>query len=137
MKLFKTRLCRCEIHSQINFGRANEFAPTSHSTETIKMKKYFFLLLLAATTAHAAPFADGNAANGKILFAKYECSSCHQGKMGGDGSAIFTRPDHMVRDASALIPRIKFCSGVVGAKLTAQEEQDLAAHLNQTYYHFK
>ncbi len=101
------------------------------------MKKYFFLLMLAATTAQAAPFAKGNADNGKKLFAKYDCSSCHKGKMGGDGSAIFTRPNRKVHEAGELIPQIKFCSGIVGAKLSAREEQDLAAYLNQTYYQFK
>jgi cytochrome c2 len=101
------------------------------------MKTIIFLLLLAAGSAQAAPFADGNAGNGKILFAKYACSSCHQAKMGGDGSAIFTRAERIVRHVGELIPRIKYCSGVVGANLSAQEEQDLAAHLNQTYYHFK
>ncbi len=101
------------------------------------MNRLPLLLLLAASTAQAAPFADGNAASGKKLFAKYECSSCHKGKIGGDGSAIFTRPDRIVRDAVELIPRIKTCSGAVGANLTAPEEQDLAAYLNQRYYHFK
>jgi hypothetical protein len=101
------------------------------------MKKYLFLLMLAAGAAQAAPFASGNAENGKKLFAKYECDSCHKGKVGGDGSAIFTRADRIVRTVDELIPRIKFCSGAVGANLKPQEEQDLAAHLNQTYYHFK
>lgn len=101
------------------------------------MKNVLFLFMLFAGSAQAAPFAGGDADNGKRLFARYECGSCHQGKMGGDGSAIFTRPDHKVRSAADLIPQIKFCSGMVGAKLTPQEEQDLAAHLNQTYYHFK
>ena len=101
------------------------------------MKKYLFLILIAAGTAQATPFAGGNADNGKKLFAKYECDSCHKGKVGGDGSAIFTRADRIVHTAAELIPRIKFCSGVVGANLSAQEEQDLAAYLNQGYYHFK
>ena len=100
------------------------------------MKKQFFLLMLAASIAQAAPFADGNAENGKKLFAKYDCNSCHKDKVGGDGNAIFTRPDRIVSNAAELIPRIKFCSGVVGANLSAQEQLDLAAHLNQTYYHF-
>ncbi len=101
------------------------------------MKRTFFLLALVTGAAQAAPFASGNAENGKKLFARYECSSCHQAKMGGDGSAIFTRPDHLVRTAADLIPRIKFCSGNIGAQLTAKEEQDLAAYLNQRYYQFK
>ncbi|OIR13904.1 hypothetical protein GALL_50400 [mine drainage metagenome] len=101
------------------------------------MKKYLFLLVLVAGTAHADPFAAGNSASGKKLFAQYECDSCHKGKVGGDGSAIFTRPDRIVREANQLVPRIKFCSGVVGANLSAQDEQDLASYLNQNYYHFK
>jgi mono/diheme cytochrome c family protein len=100
------------------------------------MKTFLILLMLVSGAAQAAPFADGNAANGKKLFAQYDCSSCHKGKMGGDGSTIFTRPERIVRNAAELIPRIKFCSGAVGANLKPQEEQDLAAYLNQTYYHF-
>ena len=101
------------------------------------MNKYLFPLMFVTATAQAVPFAAGNADNGKKLFAQYECGSCHKGKMGGDGSAIFTRPDRIVRSADELIPRIKICSGAVGANLKPQEELDLAAQLNQTYYHFK
>jgi hypothetical protein len=101
------------------------------------MKKYFFLLLLAATTAHADPFAKGNAENGKKLIVKYDCNSCHKGKMGGDGSAIYTRANRIVTGAAILIDRMEQCSGAIGKNLTTQEKLDLAAHLNQTYYHFK
>ncbi len=101
------------------------------------MKKYLYLLLLAATSAQAVPFADGNADSGKKLYAKYECSSCHEGKMGGDGSAIFTRPNRIVNSANVLIERMEQCSGAIGKQLSKQEKLDLAAHLNQTYYHFK
>lgn len=101
------------------------------------MKKYFFLLVLAASTAHAAPFANGSAENGKKLFAKYECDSCHKGKVGGDGSSIFTRPNRTVNSSGNLIAQMERCSGAIGKTLTEQEKLDLAAHLNQTYYHFK
>jgi len=101
------------------------------------MKKYLFLLLLAASTAHAAPFAKGNAETGKKLIVKYDCNSCHKGKMGGDGSAIYTRANRVVTSADNLIDRMEQCSGAIGKQLTGQEKLDLAAHLNQTYYHFK
>ena len=101
------------------------------------MKKTIFLLCLIAGSVQAAPFANGSAENGKKLFAKYECSSCHEAKMGGDGSAIFTRPDRTVKNAGDLITQMERCSGAIGKQLTAQEKLDLAAHLNQTYYHFK
>lgn len=102
------------------------------------MKKYLFLILLAAaTTAHAEPFAKGNAANGQKLIVKYDCESCHKGKMGGDGSAIYTRANRVVTSAVILIDRMEQCSGAIGKQLTEQEKLDLAAHLNKTYYHFK
>ncbi|HLP99462.1 MAG TPA: c-type cytochrome [Sideroxyarcus sp.] len=101
------------------------------------MKTAFFLLCLLAATAHAAPFAKGNAENGKKLFAKYDCNSCHQGKVGGDGNAIFTRPDRIVTSADVLTDRLVVCSGAIGKALTEQEKLDLAAHLNKNFYHFK
>jgi len=101
------------------------------------MKKTIFLFCLIAGSVQAAPFADGSAENGKKLFAKYACSSCHEAKMGGDGSAIFTRPQRTVNSADNLIAQMERCSGAIGKQLTAQEKLDLAAHLNQTYYHFK
>jgi hypothetical protein len=101
------------------------------------MKKYLFLFLLAASTAHADPFAKGNAENGKKLMVKYDCNSCHKGKMGGDGTAIYTRTNRIVTNADLLIDRMEQCSGAIGKQLSTQEKLDLAAHLNQTYYHFK
>ncbi|MFZ2163572.1 MAG: cytochrome c [Sideroxyarcus sp.] len=101
------------------------------------MKKYLFLLLLAASAAHADPFAKGNAETGKQLVVKYDCNSCHKGKMGGDGNAIYTRINRMVTSADILIDRMEQCSGAIGKNLTTQEKLDLAAYLNQTFYHFK
>lgn len=101
------------------------------------MKKYLFLLFILASTAHADPFAKGNADTGKKLIDKYDCNSCHKGKMGGDGTAIYTRADRIVTSADILIDRMEQCSGAIGKQLSTQEKLDLAAYLNQTYYRFK
>jgi cytochrome c peroxidase len=101
------------------------------------MKIYLFLILIASTTAQATPFTQGNVESGKKLFAQYDCNSCHRGKVGGDGNAIFTRPNRHVTGASNLIEQMEMCSGAIGKNLPAQEKQDLAAYLNQSYYHFK
>ncbi|MEW5904045.1 MAG: cytochrome c [Pseudomonadota bacterium] len=101
------------------------------------MKKTLFLLMFLAANAQATPFSHGDAARGGKLFAQYECSSCHEARMGGDGSAIFTRADRTVRTADDLIVQMERCSGAIGKQLSAQEKQDLAAWLNQTYYHLK
>lgn len=102
------------------------------------MKKISPLLLMfLCGIAQAAPFVDGNPKAGKKLFDQYKCNTCHIARMGGDGSAIFTRPDRKVTSPEKMIAQIKMCSGNVGANLTEQEEQHLAAWLNQKYYKFK
>ena len=95
------------------------------------------ILSLAAASAMAAPFPDGNAQAGKKIFDENKCNRCHIGKVGGDGSAIFTRPDRIVNNIQEMVDRMHVCSGAVGMALTKQKEQDLGAYLNQTYYHFK
>jgi cytochrome c553 len=95
------------------------------------------ILLLAAASAMAAPFPKGDAQAGKKLFDDNKCSSCHIGKVGGDGSTIFTRPNRIVNSPQQMIARFHVCSGAIGMTLTEQNEQDLGAYLNQTYYHFK
>ncbi len=91
------------------------------------------ILLCTAMSATATPFPNGNAQNGKALFDKYKCNSCHSAMLGGDGSAIFTRPNRKVHDANGLIEQIEICSGNVGATLSAQDKQHLGAYLNQYY----
>lgn len=91
------------------------------------------ILLCAASAASANPFPAGNPQAGEKLFNQYKCNRCHAAMLGGDGSAIFTRADRKVQDAGELIEQIKFCSGNLGAHLTAQEEQHLAAYLNRYY----
>jgi len=111
--------------------------------KTIGMKKIMYMnkilavLLLVGGTAQAVPFADGDAQTGKNLFDQTKCNSCHIGKMGGDGSAIFTRPNRIVNNPQQMVDRMVACSGAIGMTLTPQNKQDLGAYLNQTYYKFK
>lgn len=101
------------------------------------MKTILFLLTFISLSAHATPFPGGDADRGGKLFKKYECSSCHEARVGGDGSAIFTRADRTVRSADDMLVQMTRCSGAIGKQLSSQEKQDLAAWLNQRYYHFK
>jgi mono/diheme cytochrome c family protein len=101
------------------------------------MKLLPVLLLLCATTAQATPFAQGNAQAGKKLFDTNRCNQCHMSMQGGDGSSIFTRPDRKVTNPKQLVDQMYVCSGNVGITLSKQDEQDLGAYLNGTYYHFK
>ncbi len=101
------------------------------------MKTWLAIILLAATsTAMAAPFPNGNAQTGQKLFAQYKCSSCHTAMLGGDGSAMFTRPDRKVHSVTDLVEQMRFCTGNIGVNLTPQDEQHLGAYLNR-YYNLK
>ena len=87
-----------------------------------------------SSTAQATSFSDGDAQAGEKLFDEYKCSSCHIDKVGGDGSAIFTRPNRTVTRPEELVKQMTLCSGIIGKTLTVQEQQHLGAYLNQRYY---
>jgi cytochrome c553 len=101
------------------------------------MKKFLFALMLVSSAAQAAPFAKGNADNGKKLFDKNNCNSCHAKMVEGGGDAVFTRPEHKVRNADQLVQQMSMCNANTGTHLTAQDEQDIAAYLNKRFYKFK
>ena len=101
------------------------------------MRKFVIpLLALAATPALAMPFANGDTAKGKALYAS-KCAGCHISMFGGDGSKIFTRPDHRNKTASALAQQITTCNANLGNQLFPEDEENLGAYLNKQYYKFK
>ena len=93
-------------------------------------------VLLVASTASAEPFSDGDPAMGKALVEKH-CISCHATKFGGDGSAIYTRQDRLVRSAKGLLAQIRNCNTMLGLKWFEDEELHVASYLNKTYYKFE
>lgn len=93
-------------------------------------------LLLASLSAHADPFAAGDAKIGKKMV-QQNCTSCHISSFGGDGSSVYTRDDRIVKDAKGLLARIRTCETNLNLKWFEDEEMHVAAYLNQTYYHFK
>lgn len=101
------------------------------------MKLIGLMVLLAlSNAAFASAFPNGDAKAGQRMFEQLKCSSCHINMYGGDGSAIFTRPNSKVHNASELIAQIGRCGGNVDKVFSAKEEQDIAAFLNR-YYHLK
>jgi cytochrome c2 len=102
----------------------------------MKQTLALLLALLFGPAVQAAPFAKGNADAGKTLHNRY-CTSCHMGQFGGDGSKIYTRPDRRIRSASSLAQQITTCNANIGNKLFPEDETDIGAYLNQTWYKFK
>ena len=77
------------------------------------------------------PKADINA--GKALVDAH-CIECHASKYGGDGSAIYTREYNKVKTSKGLIAQIRNCNTMLGMKWFEDEEMNVAAYLNKTYY---
>ena len=87
----------------------------------------FFALCTSAATAD--PFAAGDVAAGKALH-DAKCSACH-------GSNVYTRADRKIKSAKSLALRVAACNANSNAGMSAQEELDVAAYLNQQFYKFK
>lgn len=94
-------------------------------------------LLLLPTLALANPFPKGDAKLGEQLVRKQNCESCHAEKMGGDGSAIYTRKDRIIHTPQALLQRVATCSTQTNAGWFPEDEINVATYLNQKFYHFK
>ena len=77
------------------------------------------------------PKADIKA--GKALVDAH-CIDCHASKYGGDGSAIYTREYNKVKTSKGLIAQVRNCNTMLGLKWFEDEEINVAAYLNQTYY---
>jgi cytochrome c5 len=102
----------------------------------MKYSIVLFALLTAAGGAQASPFAKGNAVEGKALHGKL-CDGCHADKFGGDAAKIYTRAERKVKNASGLAQRISACNAMLGLNLFPEDEANIGAHLNKTFYKFK
>lgn len=89
-----------------------------------------------AATAIAAPFPKADPAAGGKLYADAKCSGCHIQRVGGDGSAMYTRPDRRVKSADALLKQVRMCTTQLNTQWFPDEEEHVAAWLNQRYYKF-
>jgi mono/diheme cytochrome c family protein len=89
-----------------------------------------------AFSVSAMAFDKGDPKQGKALVDK-SCVSCHASMYGGDGSKIYTRPDHKVKTPQQLAARVSGCNANTGAGWFPEEEAHVAAYLNQQYYKFK
>lgn len=90
-------------------------------------------ILLLACCASAAQAAD--AARDQRLH-EQKCVACHAKQYGGDGSAIYLRTNRLIHDRPALEKRVATCNKMTGAGLSANDEQDIGAYLQQRFYHF-
>ena len=96
------------------------------------------LLATLAATLLAAP--QTNTAldeNARKLIADAKCEACHVQKVGGDGSAIYSRKDRRVTTKSKLLPQVARCNSELSLGLFPDDEVVIATYLNATHYKFK
>jgi hypothetical protein len=108
------------------------------------MFKFFctliFLALMSTNLAHADQYSSlypgGDPAIGKNLL-QNNCISCHASSFGGDGSAIYTRENRLVKTSRGLKAQVRNCNTMIGLKWFEDEELHVTSYLNQTYYRFE
>jgi mono/diheme cytochrome c family protein len=96
--------------------------------------RYLSSIILFAIATSA--FAAGDPKAGKALHDK-QCVSCHAKMFGGNGSKIYTRSPRLINNPTALQQRVAACSAQTGAKWFPEDEENVAAYLNQQFYKFK
>jgi cytochrome c553 len=89
-----------------------------------------------AIAQQAAPFAHADAKAGEALVEK-DCVSCHAGMFNGDAERIYTRPDRKVKTPAQLLSQVRVCNANLKKSWFPEEEENVAAWLNQQYYKFK
>ncbi|MFO1312650.1 MAG: hypothetical protein U1F41_11380 [Burkholderiales bacterium] len=81
------------------------------------------------------PLAHADAKAGKAL-ADRDCVACHARKF-DPPSAIYTRDDRRVTTASQLLAQVQRCNVELNAGYFPEDEENVAAFLNDTYYKFR
>jgi mono/diheme cytochrome c family protein len=95
-----------------------------------------FFLAAGSALAQSDAFPFGDPKVGKsVLEAK--CSGCHIARFGGDGSRMFTRPERKASSTASVLAWVQRCNANIKTGLSTEEEQSVAAWLNDAYYKFK
>lgn len=95
---------------------------------------WFLAPTQALAQSDAFPFGDPKVGR-KVLEAK--CSGCHVARWGGDGSGVFKRQDRKASSTQSLLAWVQRCNANAKLDLNAEEEESIAAYLNEAYYKFK
>jgi cytochrome c peroxidase len=88
------------------------------------------LLFLVLTASAATPLSvAAEQEKGSALYQQH-CVSCH-------GSEIYTREDRKVNSLPGLQRQVQRCETALGLRWFDEDIGDVAAYLNESFYHFK
>ena len=93
------------------------------------------LLMLPALAQQPAPFAKADAASGRALVDR-DCVACHARRY-SEASVMYTRADRRVQTPSQLLAQVQRCNVELGSGYFPDDEENVAAFLNDAYYKFK
>ena len=101
-------------------------------------KNTFALGLLISSSAFAQPalFKDADLKLGAQLIAQNKCDSCHQRRVGGDGSAMY-KPQGRINTPGFLRGMVEQCNTELNLGFFPEEVTAIAAVLNRDHYKFK
>lgn len=75
----------------------------------------------------------GDAGKGKILY-DAKCVACHISLVGGNGTALHTRPNRRVQTPEGLLAQVNACNRQLKAELSPTQIKDIVAYLHQAFY---
>ena len=103
------------------------------------MNKAGWILCLGLTGQALAEAPWGTAVDLKQApeLHREKCVACHVRLYGGDGSKMYTRDGRLLMTKLDVLQRTATCNSQIQAGWFPDEEAEVAAYLNQQYYHFK
>ncbi len=100
----------------------------------MKTTLQFILFSLLAILPFAATNADTT--HGMQLHEE-NCIACHAARFGNDGTEIYTRHNHRVKNMEALNKQVNRCKDNLGLTWFDEDVNDVTDYLNKTFYQFK
>ena len=94
------------------------------------------LIVAATSSAQPALFKDADLKLGMQLIADNKCDSCHQGRVGGNGSAMY-KPLGRINTPGFLRGMVEQCNTELNLGFFPEEVTAVAAVLNRDHYKFK
>lgn len=94
------------------------------------------MLFLVGTSSASDILLPGDAKVGKKIYDD-KCVACHISLVGGDGSALHTRPNRRIKTAEGLLGRVEGCNHQLKAGLKPDQIKDIVAYLHKAFYQQK
>lgn len=104
----------------------------------MKLTLVSFALWVAASAVSAQVpdlYKGADLQLGEQLLVQHKCTSCHVGKVGGDGSAMY-KPQGRINSLGALRGMVEACDQALNVGLFPEEVNSISAVLNRDHYHF-